>query len=59
MTSWVMKDPNILPIVLEKIALKRAGQPAEIGQVVAFLASDKASYVTGQSLYVDGGFRIM
>lgn len=59
MTSWVMKDPNILPVVLEKIALKRAGQPSEIGQVVAFLASDKASYVTGQSLYVDGGFRIM
>jgi glucose 1-dehydrogenase/3-oxoacyl-[acyl-carrier protein] reductase len=59
MTSWVMKDPNILPIVLEKIALKRAGQPAEIGQVVAFLASDKASYITGQSLYVDGGFQIM
>ncbi len=59
MTSWVMKDPEILPIVLEKIALKRAGEPDEIGQVAAFLASDKASYVTGQSLYVDGGFRIM
>jgi glucose 1-dehydrogenase/3-oxoacyl-[acyl-carrier protein] reductase len=59
MTSWVMKDPNILPVVLEKIALKRAGQPAEIGQVVAFLASEKASYITGQSLYVDGGFQIM
>ncbi len=59
MTSWVMKDPEILPIVLEKIALQRAGEPDEIGQVAAFLASDKASYVTGQSLYVDGGFRIM
>lgn len=59
MTSWVMKDPDILPIVLESIALKRAGDPDEIGQVAAFLASDKASYVTGQSLYVDGGFRIM
>ena len=54
-----MKDPEILPIVLEKIALQRAGEPDEIGQVAAFLASDKASYVTGQSLYVDGGFRIM
>ena len=59
MTSWVMKDPEILPIVLESIALKRAGAPDEIGQVAAFLASDKASYVTGQSLYVDGGFQIM
>lgn len=59
MTSWVMKSPDILPIVLDKIALKRAGQPSEIGHVVVFLASDKASYVTGQSLYVDGGFQIM
>jgi len=59
MTAWVMKDPAILPIVLDKIAMKRAGQPAEIGKVVAFLASDDASYITGQSLYVDGGFRIL
>ncbi len=59
MTEWVMKNAEILPIVLDKIALKRAGSPSEIGHVVAFLASDKASYVTGQSLYVDGGFQIM
>ena len=59
MTAWVMKDPQILPVVLEKIALKRAGRPEEIGRVAVFLASDDASYVTGQSLYVDGGFRIL
>ncbi len=59
MTSWVMKDPQVLPIVLDKIALKRAGHPREVGHVVVFLASDKASYVTGQSLYVDGGFQIL
>jgi NAD(P)-dependent dehydrogenase (short-subunit alcohol dehydrogenase family) len=59
MTAWVMKDPNILPIVLDKIALKRAGAPEEIGRVVVFLASEDASYVTGQSLYVDGGFQIL
>lgn len=59
MTEWVMKNPEILPIVLDKIALKRAGTAAEIGTVAAFLASEDASYVTGQSLYVDGGFRIL
>jgi NAD(P)-dependent dehydrogenase (short-subunit alcohol dehydrogenase family) len=59
MTAWVMKDANILPIVLEKIALKRAGAPEEVGKVAVFLASEDASYVTGQSLYVDGGFRIL
>jgi glucose 1-dehydrogenase/3-oxoacyl-[acyl-carrier protein] reductase len=59
MTAWVMKDPVILPIVLDKIALHRAGAPDEIGRAVVFFASDDASYVTGQSLYVDGGFRIL
>ena len=56
MTSWVMQDPVILPQVLAQISLGRAGQPREIGAVAAFLASDEASYVTGQSLHVDGGW---
>jgi len=35
--------------------LKRIGTPREIGDVVAFLASDKTSYITGETIYVDGG----
>jgi NAD(P)-dependent dehydrogenase (short-subunit alcohol dehydrogenase family) len=59
MTAWVMKDPTILPVVLDRIALHRAGRPSEIGRAVVFFASENAGYVTGQSLYVDGGFRIL
>jgi glucose 1-dehydrogenase/3-oxoacyl-[acyl-carrier protein] reductase len=56
MTEWVMKNPEILPIVLSQISMGRAGQPREIGAVAAFLASDEASYLTGQSVFVDGGW---
>jgi len=56
MTEWVMKSPEILPLVLAQISLGRAGQPREIGHVVAFFASDDASYLTGQSVHVDGGW---
>jgi NAD(P)-dependent dehydrogenase (short-subunit alcohol dehydrogenase family) len=57
MTEWVMKNKEILPQVLAQISLGRAGVPREIGTVVAFLASDEAGYVTGQSLFVDGGWQ--
>jgi len=56
MTEWVMKSPDLLPIILGQISLGRAGEPREIGRVVAFLASDDASYLTGQSIHVDGGW---
>jgi glucose 1-dehydrogenase/3-oxoacyl-[acyl-carrier protein] reductase len=56
MTEWVMKSPDILPVVLAQISLGRAGHPREIGTVVSFFASDEASYLTGQSVHVDGGW---
>ena len=43
---------------LEQIPLKRMGQPEDIAETVAFLASDKASYITGQVISVDGGMAI-
>jgi glucose 1-dehydrogenase/3-oxoacyl-[acyl-carrier protein] reductase len=56
MTAWVMKRPDLLPGILAQISLGRAGAPREIGTVVAFFASDESSYLTGQSIHVDGGW---
>ena len=41
----------------DQTPLRRVGQPEEVAAVVAFLASDDASYVSGQTLYVNGGAR--
>ncbi|HEX4579811.1 MAG TPA: 3-oxoacyl-ACP reductase FabG [Candidatus Dormibacteraeota bacterium] len=43
--------------VAERTPLRRVGQPEEVASVVAFLASDDASYVSGQTLYINGGAR--
>jgi 3-oxoacyl-[acyl-carrier protein] reductase len=40
---------------IQTIPLRRVGRPADIANVIAFLVSDDASYVSGQVLYVDGG----
>lgn len=40
------------------IPLGRAGTPADIAHLVSFLASDKASYITGQTIIVDGGYTL-
>ncbi len=44
------------PGIADKAALGRAGQPGEVAQVAAFLASDRASYVSGAVLPVDGAW---
>ena len=57
MTEWVMRAPDILPQVLAQISLGRAGVPHDVARVVAFFASDEAAYLTGQSVFVDGGWQ--
>lgn len=44
--------------VSDRIAMKRLGEVADVAETVAFLASDKAAYITGQVICVDGGMSI-
>ncbi|MGA7799376.1 MAG: glucose 1-dehydrogenase [Gammaproteobacteria bacterium] len=54
----VWSDPESLKDLDKKICMGRLGNPEEVGHVVAFLASDLASYITGTTLAVDGGMLI-
>ena len=54
-----LKENNTeLQKVLKQIPIRRIGSPEEVANVVEFLASDKASYVTGASFFVDGGMTL-
>ncbi len=53
MTNALSEDQ--LKYFSEKIPLGRAGEPHEVAQTVAFLLSDASSYITGQTLHVNGG----
>ena len=55
MLAGVNANPDAMKMVMSRTPLQRLGDASEIASVVAFLASSKASYVTGETIYVDGG----
>jgi glucose 1-dehydrogenase len=54
----VWSDPELMRDLLSKIPARRVGEVEEIASVVAFLCSDEASYMTGSTVYVDGGMTL-
>lgn len=55
MTAVTTKHPDRLQTALDTISLGRLGEPVDIAHAALFLASPLASYITGQTLIVDGG----
>jgi 3-oxoacyl-[acyl-carrier protein] reductase len=58
MTERSRVDPEFEKRLLKAIPMRRWGQPAEIADAILFLASPAASYITGQSLAIDGGLML-
>ena len=55
MLASVNADPAARNRILSRTPLGRIGEPSEIAAIAVFLASDEASYITGQTIYADGG----
>ena len=51
----LLSKPELINALQNNISLHRLGEPEDVANVIAFLASDEAKYVTGSTYYVDGG----
>jgi NAD(P)-dependent dehydrogenase (short-subunit alcohol dehydrogenase family) len=56
--SAVLKNETLLDEVIKRTPMKRYGQPDEIAGAALYLASDAASYLTGQAIVIDGGMTL-
>ncbi len=58
LTTAVLSQPDRLEKILARTPMNRVGQPEEVASIVAFLAMDNSSYITGQNIMVDGGMSV-
>jgi NAD(P)-dependent dehydrogenase (short-subunit alcohol dehydrogenase family) len=58
MTKTYFAQPEVNKFLLERIPMGRFAKPSDIANVTVFLCSDFASYITGQNIFVDGGWTI-
>ena len=57
LTAPVLRQPDRLQRIIDRTVMSRVAQPEEVAAAVAFLAMDKASYITGQNIVTDGGMQ--
>ena len=58
MTKPLLSDETVMAKYKEKIPMGRLGTPEDMATTAVYLASDASSYVTGQMIYVDGGWLV-
>ena len=58
MTRTMLEDEKIRTAIISKIPMKRIGKPADLSGIIVFLASKASDYITGQVIFVDGGFSV-
>jgi hypothetical protein len=57
-TRGVLGNPDVKNWLLERTPMGRIGKPEDVANAVAFLGSEKASWITGTTLFVDGGWAV-
>ena len=58
MTRTMLEDEKTKKTIISKIPMRRIGKPSDLSGKVVFLASKASDYITGQVIFVDGGFSV-